>query len=165
MEKEHKRLCYIRPSWTMALLFAVCAIAFILFVRFDVQSKLAIYAYFDKPAIILSCIFSILATTSYSFYTDCLDVRILFFRVRRICWENITGAMYYKTLTSKRRSNFYNPYLIICISPCQPADPKTISFEKYDLKNARHLVRIPIAGREMEVLSLMEHLKVKVQGK
>lgn len=164
MKTEQNKLYYISPSWNTVLLFIICAISFALLETFDIQSNLAIYAHFHIPAIIISCIFSILATVSYSFYADYFEVRILNFTIRRICWRDVTGAMYFRSLANKRRSTRYDPYLIICLSPCQPVEPCSVNFEKYDRENLRRLIRIPIPGKEVEVFRLMEQLNISVRG-
>ena len=164
MKHTHNKLYYIGPSWIMVFIFAVCAIAFAFFVKFDIRSNLPIYSHFNKPAIFLSCVFGILSTASYTFYPDFFEVRILSITVRRIQWKDVTGAMYIRSVGRKRSSFRYNPYLIICILPCQPTDPCTVDFERFDRKNAQHLIRIPISGKEQEVFELMERLKINIKG-
>lgn len=164
MKKQSKKLYYIPPCWSLVILFTITAVLFVFFDKYDIRSGLAIYAYFNKPGIILSCIFAILATATYSFYPDRLEVRILLFTIRCICWKDVTGAMYFRSLVDKPSTRRYQPYLIICISPCQPIHPLPVNFAKFDRKNARHLVRIPIPGKEAEVFELMEQLGIKVQG-
>lgn len=162
MNKEHNKLYYIPPSWNTSLIFAFCAFMFFLFIKYDIQSKLAIYTHFHKPAVIISCILAILATTSYSFYSDRLEVSILLFPIRCVYWKNVTGAMYFKSLTSRRNTRHTQPYMIICISPCQPAILAPNNFAKFDRKNARYLVRIPISKIEAEVINLIEQLGIEV---
>lgn len=164
MKNSNKRIYQISPHWNMVVLFLVCAMLFSLFVKYGVESRLAVFAHFHKPAIILSCVCAILSTASYSFYLDRLEIKILLFSIRRIYWKDVTGAMYFKTLSGKSTVRRYQPYLIICILPCRPVDPLTVNFAEFDRKNARHLVRIPISKIESEVLAVMEQLNICILG-
>lgn len=164
MKNPSKQLYYISPRWSLVILFTITAVLFIYFDKYDVRSGLAIYAYFNKPGIILSCIFAILATATYSFCSDRLEVRILLFTIRCIYWKNVTGAMYFRSLANKPSTSRYESYLIICVSPCEPVDPSSVCFAEFDRKNLRHLVRIPISGKETKIFEVMEQLSIKVHG-
>lgn len=164
MKNTTRKLYCIPPCWSLVIIFTITAVLFILFDMYDIQSGLAIYAYFNKPGIILSCIFAILATSTYSFYSDRLEVRILSFTISRICWNKVTGAMYFRSLANKPSTRRYQPYLIICVSPCEPVDPSSVDFAAFDRKNLRHLVRIPISGKETKIFEVMEQLSIKVHG-
>lgn len=161
MNYADRKLYYIPPSWMFVILFAIVACLYGLFIKYDVQSALAIYAYFNKPALFLSCALAILSTTSYSFYPDRLEVRILLF-TRRVYWKDVTGAIYFESLTHKSNAKRKQAYLIICVSPCQPVEPSSVNFASFDRKNLRHLVRIPISKIEKEIFGVMENLRIKV---
>lgn len=164
MKNTTRKLYYIPPRWNLVILFTITAFLYILFDKYDIKSGLAIYAYFNKPGIALSCVLAILATASYSFHLDRLEIRILFFPIRRIYWKDVTGAVYFESLLNKTNARRFQPYLIICIKPCQPVDPLSVDFAAFDRKNARHLARIPISKIEKEVFSVMEHLNIEVHG-
>ena len=164
MKSQSKQLYCIPPCWSLVILFTLSAVLFIFFDKYDIRSGLAIYAYFNKPGVILSCIFAILATSSFSFYSDRLEVCILFFTIRRIYWNNVTGAMYFRSLENRPSARRYQPYLIICISPCLPVDPSSVDFAAFDRKNMRHLVRVPISRKEVKILGVMEQLNIHVEG-
>ena len=160
MNNSSERLYYLPPSWGLVILFAICGLIFGLFINYDIQSNLAVFAHFNIPGLALSCIFAILATISYSFYPDRLEIRMLRLTIRRICWKNVTGAMLFESLGKKRRQ----PYLVICVSPCQPIDPRSVEFSQFDRKNLRHIVRIPVPKKTMEILAVFEQLHIKVCG-
>lgn len=164
MKNTTRKLYYIPPRWGLVILFTIMAVLFAFFDKHDIQSGLAIYAHFNKPGIILSCMLAILATAAYSFYSDRLEVRILLFTIRCIYWKNATGAMYFRSLANKPSTRHYQPYLIICISPCEPVEPSSVDFAEFDRKNLRHLVRIPISGKEAKIFEVMKQLGIKVHG-
>ena len=161
--KSKEKIYYISPDWRAVAVFAICGLMFLHFILFNVESRLAVFSHFHKPALLLSCAFAILSTTSYSFYTDRIEVKVLFFTIRCVYWENVTGAMYFcpwsKTGPARRQS-----YLIICIWPCQAEDPGNIEFAKLDRKHGKKLIRIPGSEKLEGVFKVLEQKNIEVYG-